>query len=141
MWAPVEMCTTIGLHRSAGDYFSFFPLLAFVASVVLCGSATSTSNESLHSVAGCVSRKLRSSMSPENVETATLAKVFWTRFVHEKTELRLLEEQAKLEGIVDESSVDYYLDWSAPARHNEDHDCVDFSEFEHGAEIAAGATA
>ncbi len=67
---------------------------------------TATSNESFHSVAGCVSRKLRASMLPETIELLALAKVMMREALKHVPDL---VSCVGPDGILDKSALDDLL--------------------------------
>jgi len=85
------------------------PLLNFVATVVLGSFAAALENESTHSVAGYVTSKYRTRMTPANAETLKLSRALLPRLVKENAELKALQDQADVDGIVDSAAVDAIL--------------------------------
>ena len=85
------------------------PLLFNVASTVLGQPATSTSNESFHSVAAAIWRKQRASLTPENVERLALGRVLLTKSIKESAALMALELEARETGAVDEAKLEAIL--------------------------------
>ena len=69
------------------------PLLYIVASVILCVPATSTPNESLHSVIGIILRKLRNSLTDENLAYYVLLRAIIPGMIKRSLALKALSEQ------------------------------------------------
>lgn len=85
------------------------PLLNFVATVDLGSFAAALENESTHSVAGYVTSKYRTRMTPASAETLTLSRALLPRLVKENAELKALQDRADVDGIVDAAAVDAIL--------------------------------
>lgn len=85
------------------------PLLYFLARCVLCTPATSTANESLHSVAAYILRKQRASMKAPNAEAYTLAAVLLPDYIRTNPQLAAMQEDADDAGCVDAESLDALL--------------------------------
>ena len=84
-----------------------WPLLYVLACNVLASCpATSTPNESLHSVVAYIMRKQRNCLTRENMETFALSRVLLPQMLKASKELAQLEAEAFVSGVVDEEAVD-----------------------------------
>ena len=86
------------------------PLLFLVACIILTIPATSTPNESLHSVLGIILRKQRNSLSTENVVYYTLLRVLLPSIIakHEglqKLSMHLVADPDEVLGLWDQSEI------------------------------------
>jgi hypothetical protein len=75
------------------------PLLYYCATVLLCLPATSTSCESLHSVAGRLSQGQRASLKPTNIGLFSIGKVLLSRAVAELPLLKAAHDAAVAGGL------------------------------------------
>jgi hypothetical protein len=86
------------------------PLLFLVACIILTIPATSTPNESLHSVLGIILRQQRNSLSTENVVYYTLLRVLLPSIIakHEglqKLSMHLVADPDEVLGLWDQSEI------------------------------------
>jgi hypothetical protein len=77
--------------------------------MIFVAPATSTANESFHSVAAHILRKQRNALLPQNVEAFALARVLLPDAVHRSAALKALEAEAVCCGVLDEAAVDEVL--------------------------------
>jgi hypothetical protein len=86
------------------------PLHNFLAGVILCSPATSTANESFHSVAEAILRKQRTRLTHVNSEFFALARVLLPKAAKLMAGVKLIEEEALEAGFLCEMDVEALLE-------------------------------
>ena len=84
-----------------------FPLLYFLATMVLGVPATSTECERLHSVTGRILARFRKCMKPEQTERLTMAYMMWKNMIEQDEVVKSFQTAG---AAVDLAEVDAYLD-------------------------------